>query len=111
MDIDIDPELVTPVNTRKTRSKSTTATATVKIKTAPNPKTKANLKTKPKVVAISNKPKLQIKSTNIPPSAITKSIPKSSPRSKSMVQEENTPLKSIAELIKDGKRGRGKKRV
>jgi len=112
-EIDIDPELLTPLNTHKTRSKSTTTTATVK----PPPRTKNKTKTNPKmkkVVAKSTQSKLQIKSTNIPSSPISrptsKSKSKNSTISTSGVQE-NTPIKSIAELIKEGKRGRGTKRV
>jgi hypothetical protein len=108
MDIVIDPELLTPMNNHKTRSKSTTATA--KIKT--NPKTKANPKTKTKVIAKSTQSKLQIKSTNIPSSPSPRSRTKSKSKSTSgSGVQENTPIKSIAELIKEGKRGRGKKRV
>jgi hypothetical protein len=108
MDIDIDPELLTPVNTHITRSKSTTATA--KIKT--NRKTKANPKTKTNIIAKSTQSKLQIKSTNIPSSPSPRSRTKSKSTSSSALRvQENTPIKSIAELIKEGKRERGKKRV
>jgi len=110
-EMNIDPELLTPLNTHKTRSKSTTATTTVK----PIPKTKTKTKTNPKtkkVVAKSIKPKLQIKSNNIPSSPISKSVSKSkSPTDSMSGVQENTPIKSIAELIKEGKRGRGKKRA
>jgi hypothetical protein len=112
MNIDIDPELLTPVNTHTTRSKSTTTTvkplSKTKAKSATNLKLNPKVKGSSKVVAKSTKSKLQIKSTNIPSSPISQS--KSKSKSKVMVQE-NTPIKSIAELIKEGKRGRGKKRV
>jgi hypothetical protein len=111
-EMNIDPELLTPVNTHTTRSKSFTTTTAVKSIPKTNIKTKTNPKTK-KVVAKSTKSKLQIKSTNNPPPSPTPTLPKSKSQLKSypMVQEENTPVKSIAELIKEGKRGRGKKRV
>jgi hypothetical protein len=111
-EMNIDPELLTPVNTHTTRSKSFTTTTAVKSIPKTKIKTKTNPKTK-KVVAKSTKSKLQIKSTNNPPPSPTPTLPKSKSQLKSypMVQEENTPVKSIAELIKEGKRGRGKKRV
>jgi len=114
-EINIDPELLTPVNTHTTRSKSITATVKPlpKTKSKSKPKTNDKAKGNSKVVAKSTKSKLHIKSTNIPsPSPSPKSRIKSKSESSSgSGVQENTPIKSIAELIKEGKRGRGKKRV
>jgi hypothetical protein len=110
MDIDIDPELLTPVNTHETRSKSTTVKSIPKTKGKANPKTNEKAKGNSKVVAKSTKSKLQIKSTNIPSSPSPRSRTKSKSTSSSALRvQENTPIKSIAEVIKEGKRGRGKK--